>query len=219
MALNIPRRTLQVPTNQPQTLILDATPFLGKSDELWDEGLKLIHHWMVANFTYGKVYGDFEFAQALGVHRIIGDEWLAGLAAQKRIKSYSAYIGDPRMGGNNEAPAFMMMTPLEPPGKVKLDISKVCKYDPWVDRQFDDDVDAARFPDLYIDKYFEVMLNEYYVLKRNQRVRPNGHYVNPLDFAEHPRYADPKAKKDRPFDIKWREVISERVNGSRSRKS
>ena len=62
------------------------------------------------------------------------------------------------------------------------------------------------------------MLNEYFIVKRKQRVRPNGRYASPIEYAEHPRYADPKAKKDRKFDPKWRDAISEKANGGYSRK-
>jgi hypothetical protein len=177
-----------LPKPRSAVLTFAASPYLA-GNNYWEEGLDLLHRSLASRFVPGDVYGDFELAQHLDVHRVLADEWILALSrtgrAKSVIKPISTAIVDPAV-----ATGFALKPATGKP--ITIDIpSDLRSYDPWVDRQFDDEIDGARMPDLYVDKFFMVTVDEHYIFRRKTRKRPNGHTFVPLNCSELPRYENP----------------------------
>jgi hypothetical protein len=194
------------------TVTLAATPYLDDG-KYWDEGLDFFHSALALKFGPSQLYGDFEIAQHLGVHRVISDEWLTGLVRTGRakavIKPISTAIADPAT-----ATGFILKPHPGKWGAIDVPI-ELQKYDPWFDRDYDNEVDGARMPDLYIDKFFMVAVDEHYIFRRKTRLRPNGRTFTPLSHDELPRYENPAQtrhyEKLAPPDT-WQAVIESRLS-------
>jgi len=189
---------------------LTPTPRTGHNH--WHDNLELFYHWALVRFSTDKVVYDFQVAEKLDVHRIIADEWIAGLVHSCRAVQHSV-----RLGGelDNEIAAFQLL-PSTKRMAVNINVDEVKSYDPWLHRNYDQILDAARYPDLYIDKYYDVFVNEYYPVYRKARIRPDGSTFVPLTMAEHPRYADNTTTKEYENKIPpedWRYRIDTYASG------
>lgn len=198
--------TIKPPVQVP-ALEMSASPYIGT--KLWTEGLDLMHHWMAGYFEVGDEFPDFTFAQTLKVHRAIADIWLGGLLKVGHIISHEF-----RVGRNNEvyAPGFVVTPTLKKVKDVNLKVGDLVNYDPWVDRDLDNELPDAKYADFYIDKYYDVFVNEHYIALNTLRRRPDGKVFQPLDLTEHPRFAsiiETKKFKNSPPPIEWRKLIDE----------
>lgn len=194
MALKI--RPLIAPA---KVLELAPTPYV--SNRKWVPELALFHSWALMQFGI-EVTLDFLLAQKLNIHRIIADEWIAGLVYSGRAKQHRISVGSEL---DNEICAFELL----PAAKqaVRMDASSVIVYDPWLHRDYDNLIGAARYPDLYIDKFYDIFVNEHYALFRKPRVREDGSTFMPISLNEHPRYVDrqtTEAFKDKTPPEEWR---------------
>ena len=192
-----------------QVPALEMTPSPYDGIRLLTDKLTLMHHWMAGYWEVGDAFPDFTFAEALKVHRVIADSWLAGLKKAGHISSYAF-----SRGNNTEvfAPGFVINPINGPVKEVNLRMGDLQLYDPWVDRKFDHDLPDAIYPDFYIDKYFDVFINEYYLAYGYLRKRPNGKIFQPLDLTEHPRHADIAETKRISGTVakeEWRQLIDD----------
>ena len=206
---------------EPTELQFCLSPFLdGSPNELWEEGAYLFHCWMLDRFNVGAEYGCFEVAEALAVHRIVSDEWLSGLVRSGRLVETRRGIG-PAHEPTYEAYGFRM-SPLKPGEArvtVDIDFGDTRDYDPWTNRQHDM-IDGARQCDLYVDNYYEVLNNEYYIFRRKPLVLVAGYEFVPVMLKDHPRYANtPEAQAVRSGDpppIGWRDRVATAARGDRT---
>ena len=192
------------PPVQVSALDLAASPYIGSN--LWEEGAELFHNWMFDYFSPKDVFPDFQLAIALDVHRIIADEWLCALHFSGRIIDVTDWKGDIYVS------SFRVKAPSKRIKSVKIKVGDLRNYDPWVDRMYDADLPNARFPDYFIDKYYDVFINEHFLAYGKMRKRPNGKTFQPLDMSEHPRHAENSPKTQRhlfgePPPDSWRDLI------------
>lgn len=195
------KRNVQAPA---QTLEFSASPFV--DTELWREGINLMHHWMVGYFEVNQAFPDFVFAETLKVHRAIADEWLIGLKQAGCISSYEFVRGT---NTSIFAPGFIVHPIDGPVHNIELNMGDLQEYDPWVDRTLDKEVPDAVFPDYFVDKYFDVFINEYFLALGYLRKRPNGKTFQPLSVDDHPRHATTKKVSIDPPPEEWRRLIDD----------
>ena len=191
---------LKIRPVQASALDLSVTPYVGTT--LWKEGVHLFHAWVCQTFTKTPV-PDFVVAETLDVHRTIADIWIMGMHELGLVDDYCFWSGDIHVS------AFNIKERVK--AKVSINVGELRDYDPWEHRDFDKDLPDARFPDYFIDKYYDVFINEYFLVYRKMRKRPNGKFFQPLDLTEHPRYAENSAKANRDHtrqaDPEWRDLI------------
>lgn len=193
----------------PSEIELANTPYLADIKGYWVDGLKLFHRAIASYFTLDKIYGDFELAERLNVHRTISDEWLAGLVslglAERTGIPISRVLSDPA-----EASGFILNAPIMN-HQVKLTIpAPLYSYDPWIDRDWDLELEGARMPDIYVDKFYMVAVDEHYIIRRKRRRREDGSLFIPVAIPEQPRYAT--SHQTRTYEksippIEWRGLI------------
>lgn len=164
--------------------------------------LPLLHQWLLQKFKADTPYGDFQLAAVMDVHRAIGD-WLV-------IRLIEHNLARPYMFCNSDQEAHgFVLNPMKYSGSVMIKWGDLQTYNPWVDRHYDDVWAAFRYADLYVDKYYDVMVNEFYIVHRKLRKRPDGSIFEPLSVGEHPRYASKTAKSKAitipPFE--WKALI------------
>jgi len=205
MALKIHPLQVPAPSNE---LTFCSHPFLSAT-ELWEEGINLFHHWALHHFEAGKIYGTFELAEKLNVHRLISDDWWRGLlySGSSGIFKHTELRATAHLitYGANEAHGFSLK-PVKKLIDVEFDLAGLDEYDPWVDRTLDEEIPDAIYADLVIDKFYSVLDNEYFVVKHKSRVRDNGTVFVPLEMSEHPRYADDPPKTGM-FEERWQASI------------
>jgi hypothetical protein len=212
----LPRPAVQVPASDRE-LTFCPTPFVGPNlrVDLWEEGLVLFHCWAATQFKPGVVYGDFQMAEAMDVHRCLADPWIESLVsigfAETELVKISPFVPD-----SDEVHAFR----LKPPKQqltVRVDFGAYTGFDPWDDRELDNEVPDARFADMFIDKYYRVTINEHFAIIRRARSRPNGLTFEPILIGDHPRYAAENAAKAHPFNKppprEWRSLIDTLASG------
>lgn len=203
----LPRLKLQAPAKfelAPSPLI-DGKP--------WTEGLDYFYCWLCQNFGEDEIFPDFELAQKLNVHRVIADEWLVELGRQGYIEHHIR-----RMSQVADCPAAYGFSRLAPSINIKvaLNASSLVGYDPWTDRSLDEEIADAVQADSYIDKFFDLFNDEFYIFNRVQRMRSNRKRFQALSLTEHPRYADPATKRrfeNSPPPQEWRQAIEAAANG------
>lgn len=197
-----PKPRVQVPA---QDLEFSASPYIG--NELWSDGLSMMHEWMASYFEVGDVFADYVFAKELKVHRCIADLWLACLKGAGHIEAVPI-----ERGHNREiyAPGFIVCPATGRAVNLKVP-KELREFDPWEDRSLDNEVPDAKFADYYIDKYFDIFVNEYYFYTGYFRKRDNGKTFQPIDHAEHPRHATKTGQahgiSQAPAPIEWRPII------------
>lgn len=201
----LPIRPLQAPI----TITLCATPFIGT--ELWQDGITAFHSWLWQ--TFGEVNtGDYQVARELDVHRLIADEWLKGLLVAKLIEERIFHVG-PVSGGDNEAPGFEIIAPTK---RIKAEIvvpDELKAYDPWTNREYDDEIDGALHADMFIDKFFLVSCNEHFLIERKIRIRSNGRLFVPVEHKDMPRYAENPLAPGQAAPARWQAVIDDKASG------
>lgn len=189
------------------------TPYTGANVQLdlWTEGLELFHCWACHQFEIGKIYGDFQLAEAMDVHRCIADTWVASLVALGLATSHMVPLV-PRNPESDEVFAFALQPP-KVPRAVNIDWGGLQDFDPWMDRSLDMEVPDARFPDMFVDKYYHATVNEYFAIMRKTRTRPNNRAFEPIRISDHPRYAAKVPSQEhhhnKPPPIEWRRLIDE----------
>jgi hypothetical protein len=192
----------------PSKIILAATPYLSDTKEYWIEGLELFHRALTLKFVPGKLYGDFEVAEFLDVHRIIATEWMIGLVrcglAEGIVKPISASLVDP-----DAAEGFILKPVRAAP--LSIDVpDDLQNYNPWTNRELDLEVSDALMPDLFIDKYYLTSVDEHFIFRRKRRQRENGALFTPVPQTAMPRYENPAETrkyegKSPPCD--WQAII------------
>lgn len=181
------------PPPRRETLSFCATPFLDDDpNQLWDEGIRLFHNWMLDHFEPGKLYGDFEVAEKLNVHRVIADEWLMGMLRSGRLFDRLHFIGLRYTEDAPEAHGFILTgIPVgEARSRVHVDTVSVVLYDPWTMRDFDASVPNAKHADAYIDKYYMIDTNEHFIFRKKPLILNSGHLFVPVSLKGRPRYED-----------------------------
>lgn len=208
MALKIkplPKPALQAPIRADLTF--EASPYVG--DEPWEEGVEYFHAWLCDEFKVGAAFPDYQVSRDLDVHRCISDLWLAAVIQAGFAKEHFFRIGPKSTNntGYNEAPGFVLLPPKRPLIVNVTVPSELVEFDPWTDRSLDADVPDALYPDQYIDKHYDVLLNEVFIVERQQR-RRGRKPVYAVDYGEHPRHADQvKNPVQAAPPVRWRETI------------
>lgn len=188
-----------------RSITLSASPYIG--NEFWQEGLEIFHAAIcgVCIAPPETVFSDYGIAAHFDVHRCISDLWLSALRQAGYIehvsKKMSAIVAE-----CDEASGFRLLKLSKFPGKVIVP-DELRDFDPWDDRSLDGDVPDAMFADEYIDKFFDIRVDEFYIFNRKTRRRPNGHLFQPV--KELPRYAAPHilTHNTYPADPLWRKVL------------
>ncbi|MET4190699.1 MULTISPECIES: hypothetical protein [unclassified Bradyrhizobium] len=200
--------------NKPKAaaLTLSASPYI-ENNQIWDEGLELFHRAISQHFKHGHEYGDFELAEHLGVHRLISDEWLNALATSGRA-DHVARLASKFVPDGPVAPGFSLRPP-KGGARVEIEIpDDLREYDPWISRELDLDIDGALLPDLFIDRFYLVTVDEHYIFRRKPRQRANRRTFFPIALSEHPRYENPAQarhyEKSAPPD-NWKTLIENRA--------
>ena len=188
-----PSARLQLP---PSPFVPGATGRFRRKHDMLRELLT----WMTGHFKPGTIYGEFEIARAMNVHRVIVNEWLSGLVECGYIVSEVI---------KNDLLDLQVLAVYIPADKHKehkrpssLSFTNLQDFDPWTDRSLDGVVHDAYRPQDYVDKFYYSMHHEYYLVKKQQRVRPNQHMFIPYrsgvfeTWKQNGREAPPLSVKD-----------------------
>src|SRR5438105_1307260 len=128
------------PLVQSSALEFSATPYIGT--DLWEEGINCFHNWVFNHFTIGTIYGDYQLAEKMDVHRAISDVWLTVLVHRSVVCSHTITLGK-----SVDAPqvhAFeVMVAPVKRRKKLIINFGELTKFDPWEDRSLDEDLPDA----------------------------------------------------------------------------
>jgi hypothetical protein len=146
---------------------------------IWREAVHGLFAHLCRYFEPDKTYGEFEVAQRLDVHRIIADEWLTAMVRLELIEPIPVkHRVDPFM----QCLAFRIPKAQHVGKKIRVEIEygDLREYDPWTDRQYDDQLVEAHWPERYCDKYFNAHHHEYYLITGRSRKRPDGTIFVPL---------------------------------------
>jgi hypothetical protein len=206
-----PKPHVEEALQPPATNAFDlcASPFIDES-ELWLDALLILHSWLHKRFKGRTYFGDYEMAKALDVHRVIADAWLAGLV---RAGLASHVIVGLRNGNEANATTLKGKPAVKDPRVVVPE--ELESYDPWTNRDYDEELPDALYADLYIDKYFEVCSNEYFLIERKLRTR-GSHYFEVVSVSEHPRYANQGSRSTTPAPESWKDIIEALATGEKT---
>jgi hypothetical protein len=200
-----------------QTFDMCPSPWIDEAEgEIWEDGVRLFHRWLWHKFGERYFYGH-EVAEHLDVHREITDHWLNVVKSYELIDVEFIDIIPKNRTGEHEMLCYIVRETPEEGGAQPIVADELRDFDPWVDRSYDAEIPNLLWPDLTIDKYYDITFDEVKATTGKARRRHTHYPFMPVPCTELPRYASAKTwgdtrRADRSLpDPKWQAAIENAI--------